>query len=371
MEIRVYDKELNFVKLIDVFDSFLWNEKYNDVGEFQLTCSKGNFKYLQDEYRITNSDDLENVGIIEKVGVTTNERTKEESLVVTGRFAAKMLEQRIIMKGAYRTNIEPADYVELLIDRNAINPEGPERKIENLQFGTKVSSDFGTINYNSVYTNLLTVTKNVLQTAELGFKIALDTENKVYRVNIYKGLNRSQNQQNNASVILSKSLDNVATSEYERNTKNYRNVLYIKGEGEFKTEITFGNYSGINRKEMFIDLTSTSRTLGDGTILDDIQYAELLQQQGVDNLKRAIKEELLYNSLNLQSRYKYKKHFDVGDVVTCSDPDLGFSIDVRIMGVTQSWDRLRGYSLYLDLGETKISIENMIDRIILTDRQVF
>jgi hypothetical protein len=364
MDVKILNSDLELIKVLDAFDSLVWNTRYNSIGDFQLVCTNKYFKLLQEGNIIQNTEDDEFLGKIEKIKVSTDERAKKKTLTVSGRMIEKMLDQRVIMKGVYSQSIEPAEFVSLLLDRNAINPEEPERKIIGLSMGTKPASDYGPIAYENVYSNLLDTTERVLQSSELGFKMATNLEIKSYIFNIYKGKNLTQGQSDNPPVILSKDFDNILTSEYEKDIKNYKNVIYIKGEGEFKTSISTGNYSSLERREMFVDLTSTSRTLEDGTVLSDVDYSELLQQSAIDYLKKAIKEELLYNSLNLNSNYKYKEDFDLGDVITCADSDLDFSIDLRIVEVNQVWDKKSGYSIYLNLGETKASLKNYVENII-------
>lgn len=369
MNVNILNENLELIKVLDNFDSLLWNTRYNSVGDFQLICDKKYFSLMKEGNKIQNPQDDEYIGIIEYVKVETDERKKTNRMTVKGRMIESILSQRVVMEGAYRKNIQPAEFVSIIVDRNAINPTEPERKIAGLIMGTKPDSDLGTIDYENAYSNLLDVIERVTQNAEMGFKIKTDMENKTYTLNLYKGRNLTQGVADNA-VVLSKNFDNVYTSEYERNSRGYKNVVYIKGEGEFKTSLSFGNYTGLDRREMFVDQTHISRTLSNGTVLNDTDYAKLLQDTVVDKLKNAAKEEILYNSLNLQSNYKYKEDFDLGDLVTCSDPDLGFEMDLRIVEINQVWDRKKGYSIYLHLGETKTNLKNYVENIVFTDRKL-
>jgi hypothetical protein len=361
MDIKILDNNYNVIKVLDTFDSLIWNTRYNDVGDFQLKCDKKQFKYMKEGYKILNMEDDEYLGNIEGLEVRTDERTKKNTLTVTGRFEESILYRRVVMKGVYSQSIEPAEFVNLLIDRNAINPEEPERVINNLVVGTKPFSIYGPIAYESVYSNLLDTIIRVMKAAEMGFKMDINIDTGARVFNMYNGLDRTQGQTSNVPVVLSKNFDNILTSEYEKYTKDYKNVVYIKGEGEFKTSLSKGAFTGVERREMFVDLTSISRTMNDGTVLNDTQYAEVLQNEARDYLERAIKEELLYNSLNLQSNYKYKEDFDLGDLVTCAEADLDFSIDLRIVEINQVWDKKNGYSIYLNLGETKTNLSNYVE----------
>lgn len=363
--INILNENLELIKVLDSFDSLIWNTRYNEVGDFQIICDKQYFSLMEEGNKIQNPQDDEYIGVVEQVSVETNERAKTNKMVVKGRFVESILGQRIVMEGAYRKDIEPAEFVSLIVDKNAINPMEIERKIEGLTMGDKPISDLGTIDYDNVYSNLLDTVKRVMQGAEMGFKIKTDLANKIYRLDLYKGKNLTQGFADNA-VVLSKNFGNVYTSEYERNSKNYKNVVYIKGEGDFKTSLSFGNYSGISRREMFIDQTQIKRELEDSTILNDNDYAKLLQDMAIDKLKKAAKEEVLYNSLNLQSNYKYKEDFDLGDLITCSDASLGFEIDLRIIEINQVWDKKNGYSIYLNLGESKASLKSYVENIILS-----
>ena len=98
MEIYVLDPNtLDRLATIDVYESFIWNTSYNNIGNFELHCSMKFFKILQTERVIQNTDDDKHNGLIETVYKVTKD-DGSETLAIKGRMIEAGTHEELLQK---------------------------------------------------------------------------------------------------------------------------------------------------------------------------------------------------------------------------------------------------------------------------------
>ena len=163
----------------------------------------------------------------------------------------------------------------------------------------------------------------------------------------------------NEPLVFSRERDNVITAEYSKDTTNLVTYIYIKGEGDVTTFVTIGDETGTERIERYLDLSYTIPRIVDGIEIPLSSYIAMLQTEGYNQLEQLVVSELIDIQLYLLNNIQYGKHFQLGDIVSCIDKNIGFSTDLRITGVNQIWD-MNGYSISLTLGTPAPSLINTI-----------
>jgi len=99
IELRIYDRDFNFLGVMDGFTSLVWTRKYFEVGSFQLVCpltdqnveflKAGNILWRKNEY------DVLEAGIVEYLKF---ERTsKKKKITCKGRFLSSYLSRRLTL----------------------------------------------------------------------------------------------------------------------------------------------------------------------------------------------------------------------------------------------------------------------------------
>ena len=85
MEIRIYNREMDFQGIIENQRSLLWNRKYNEAGDFELhtPITPYNVSLLKIGNLVWKQGAVD-AGIIE--GLRIEEDADGNDLVVTGRF---------------------------------------------------------------------------------------------------------------------------------------------------------------------------------------------------------------------------------------------------------------------------------------------
>ena len=364
MELKIFNKDLNLIGIIDSYSYLMWTRKYNDLGAFQL-----NILFTSD-----NNSLLETGNIIYKdsgeCGYITSKEIRIEAdgteiIEVKGEFILGYLARRIIW-GYEDINMNIADAVNKFIDSNCINTT-TERKIPNFELGTKLNTSIK-INRQLSHENLLETLINIAQDHELGLKVDFDIKAKKLIFKLYEGINRSINQNSISPVVFSRDFENVLDQNFIESKNTYKNVALVAGAGEGtkRKTATVGSASGLDRYEIFVDARDVSdvrTTESGGSTTDipipDIEYLPLLQARGKDKLTEHFEIKSFNGTINHNSNYKYKIDFDLGDVVTFHEKKWGITINSRITEISEVYDT-NGMTLQLTFGNDVPTLIQMI-----------
>lgn len=332
MELYILNNQFQTIKFIDDYSSLEWVTRYYDTGEFVIRtrACKENVETLKSGYYLVREDD-ERIMMIEKIEINTSNATGNE-IAVSGRSIEAILGRRIIWT---QTNSKAGETVEAftrrLVNENCINPTITNRKIPNLKLGT-LKGFTEKIDIQVTGNNLLTTIIEICKTYNIGFKITMNEASELV-FNLYKGIDRSYNQNSNPYVIFSENFDNIIKTEYMYDETNLSNVALIGGEGE-GTERRYqmlGIAVGINRREIFVDAKDISSNSGEIAIAD---YNNLLIERGNEKIAENSFTESYEGEVDTTNLYQYKKDFDIGDIVEIEDKYR--ESEPRIVGMIES-----------------------------------
>lgn len=365
LEIR--NSSLEIVGIIDTAQSIIWHSVYFGVGDFEiyLQPTAEQLNVLQKDNYITHPD-RPTVGIIEHVENTENAQDGK-MFVISGRFAKSILDRRHIYRlsgtsnkaTVLRGNVESA--ARALVANNAISCTfDTSRNIPVLELGTNagltpvIVDESGNPTQKQVsYENLLEYTDKLLEEYGMSAEINMnETENKLQYI-CYMGDDRSvNNTTGNEPVIFSRDYDNLTGINYLTDDTTYKNTALIGGEGEgtqrFYSLIS-GAYSGLSRRETFVDASSISKTYTDDEeqehTYSNAEYRAMLNAQGIQELAQMTKTETLDGEINVTfGQWQLDRDFFLGDIVTVQDKSIWKYIDVRITEITEVQDE-NGYSI--------------------------
>lgn len=366
MDILIFTRDLEFLGIVDNFFSLRWVRKYSKCGEFELHCSLTEevIKLLVKDNIICKKDSFE-AAYIETRNIKLDQEGKE-ILIVKGKFLSAYLDRRIIwLKENLNCTVEVA--IRTLINNNCIDSADKNRIIKNLKLGE--FKDFTEkLNYQVSYKNLLDEVESLSETNKLGFYTNIDVQNKKYVFNIYKGLNRSINQTINPKAIFSKEFENILEQEFFDSFNNYKNTVLIAGAGEDKdrklTAIEEG--TDLDRFELFIDARDIqdTKTVGNGENQHEEQipveeYNKLLINRGLSKLSETKEIQTFDSKINVTSNLKYKKDFDLGDIVTCINKKWKLILNTRITEIEEVYDS-NSLNINITFGD---NIPTLIDKI--------
>lgn len=340
MDIYVMNK--NFEKIALIEDaSTIWAKRYYDVGDFEIFvgATEEYINILQKGNYITRLED-DSVGIIESIKTTYDEEGTEY-LTVSGRFAESILERRIVWTQT-RLSGTAENGLRNLVNNNIINPIIADRKIPIIELGPiKGYTD----RLDAQYTgdNILQINKDVAKSNQTGFRFNLVEKETGFKFayELYKGIDRSYNQNINPYVVFSDKYDNLLSSENELNIANLKNVALVAGEGEgtARKTATVGSVAGLDRYETFVDAKDLSTNNGEISVSE---YNKALNEKGLENLVTIT--QTFSGEVDLQQNYKYKEDFFLGDIVTIENSKWGIYINARIIEIIESEDE-SGYKI--------------------------
>lgn len=95
------------------------------------------------------------------------------------------------------------------------------------------------------------------------------------------------------------------------------------------------------------------------TKVSESEYREVLLKKAKEYLKTFVISESVSIEPYKLSNMVYRKNYQLGDIVTARNKIYGFSVDLRITGVTEVWDS-KGYSIDISLGDNVPTLTNRI-----------
>lgn len=336
MELKIFNKDLEFIGIIEGFTSLRWVRRYYRASEFELHCPLTtetiNFLKKDNIIYIGNGE----AGYIAERKLDLDSRGKE-NLVVKGFSLTQYLNRRINW-GRLITTDSAENVMRKLLTNNAIHPTDSKRIIPHLAL-SEIKNLTKRIDYQNSFGNISECLESIAKSVEYGYRINFDIKSKKMIFEIYEGVNRSINQDVNSRCIFSRDFENIHSQTYVDSNENYRNACLIAGAGEDDarklTEISQTN--GIDRYELFVD----ARDLSDKDGEQDIpwnQYEPLLIQRGNEKLAECTEVTTFESKVNVRGNLTYKTDFDLGDVVTCHDKKWGITIDTRITEVEEVYE---------------------------------
>jgi len=336
MDVYVFDKDLNYINNIDNFTSLQWVSRYHTAGKFELHCpvTDHNIRTLVRGNLVWKQDSKE-VGIIEYRNLSMDMEGRE-TLKVMGRFYTSVLDRRILYQTEQHLNKAAEVIMMGMVDRNCINTTA-SRKLP-ITLGTPNNFDTK-INYQKSYGNLLEELSIISETSDIGFFIRTDLEFQKHYFETYRGVDRSIGQDINSHVVFSRDYDNLYDQEYTDSTDDLRTTALVAGEGEGidRTVVEVGgNYSGLDRYELFVDARDLQREV-DEVILSDSEYKNILTQRGLDKLSE-YKDIQTFEGKIITNNYIYKQDYDLGDIVTIIDKRWNVMVNSRITEVTEIYE---------------------------------
>ena len=311
----------NLEKLTDVDNviSFVLVERYNETSGFELIIpiSSNYLSYILSG-RYIMSDVSDKVFMIENVTLKYSADTQEQTVVISGDSAEKILTQRVTralltIDGGVQTTIEG-----LIVD-HFIKADNEARIISN--FGMVLSTDQNvvslTLSEQYDVGTVYSIIENICKACDLGFKVELiDSE---WTFSLYAGVNRSWSQTENSFVIFGKGYDNLNSGEQYISDADQKNVNVVLTDDSVpafqEVEVYYDTEPiGIDRREMVTVATDITREV-DGGPLTDEELLAIIESRGYYGLYENSLVVLFDGKANIDRPFTYKTDFFMGDIV--------------------------------------------------------
>jgi predicted nucleic-acid-binding protein len=346
MEATILSPDFKSIAVIDTYKSFIWNDRYDEAGDFELYLPITNMlpDSIKKGYYLWSSGS-DRLMIIESIGYESDEETGAY-FTVSGRSLESILERRIIWNkkifsaeyddsGKLIEGTEPnlQNGIKTLLMENVIDPAIKARKIPNFIFEESTDEKVTSLTFEAQYLgeDLYKVVTTLCRENEIGFSITLNDENQ-FVFKLYAGIDRSYGtdekpQLANPYVVFSKNNDNLINTNYIDSDEKLKNVALIVGETELdedgneisRLDYELGDITGIERRETFVDATSLSLEDELGGIMTADRYRAHLKQRGIDALIDNTPVAAFSAEVEPNVMYVYGEDYFVGDIVQIVD----------------------------------------------------
>lgn len=357
MDIFILDKLLRPIDVVDQFVSFIWTERWSEMGDFELVTMStfsNRMRFVPNTFlSIKESKRVMKVETIEE----TVDSDKRRILKIKGRDIVSILEQRVAMSRDSELNIRPVWYMtgwspgelmrKMFFD---ICVEGTMSALDIIPFiqwgefydegGTLYPPDTipepsESINYGQKIESLYSAIKALGDFYDLGFRMYKNPDASMLYFNVYAGNDRTSTQSTLEPVIFSSDMRNLQnTTEYSDITKEYNVVRVIytykdesdndKALGVVVTDPNLAldpNAAGFDRKVKVIVITSLPEE-----VTNTLDY---LEQLGHDELQKSRSIGVFDGEINQYSQYVYERDYYLGDMVEIRS-DTGGTAAMRV-----------------------------------------
>jgi hypothetical protein len=333
MELYVFNPQLERIGLVEACEYLRWTRRYSSCGDFELKAPlhPENVAMLQIGNILWKNDDPE-AGIIEYLELSMTDR---ETVVVRGRFATALLGRRIIWNTELLAG-DLGDCVGQMLEHHLVNPTDASRKINDITY-TPASTGI-IVNSQVSYKNLLDTIEGLCTAADMGIRTVFDPIAKMFTVSLYAGIK--------TAAVFSREFENVSEQSFTQSVTDYANAALVggEGEGEERTLVSIGDATGLDRYELFVD----AKDLRSEDFPDD--YDAALTFRGNAKLAEQAMVKAFDASVHPYGNLKYKKDFDLGDIVTVFSKAWNVGMTIRITEITETYDR-SGMSLDATFGK--------------------
>ena len=346
MDLMILDTNKDPLCILDIYNSFIWTDRYFSYGDFELHASVSDevLEYLKQDYYIINANS-NHVMIIEKL-LINSDIENGNTITASGRSLESLLERRIIWN---RTTLSGnlQNGIKKLLNENIISPSDSNRKIENFIFEESTDSAITGLTIDGQYTgdNLYEVIASICQENGIGFEITLN-DSKQFVFRLYSGVDRSYGQSVNPYVVFSPNFENMVESNYMESKMALKNVTLIGGEGEGNARkyTSVGTATGLDRRELFTDARDVQAEDDEGNAISEAEYLKQLEQRGREKLAENIAVVAFEGQADVVSMFVYGSDFFMGDIVQIAD-EYGHETKSRMVELVSS-ESEEGVSTY-------------------------
>lgn len=325
MELFILDDLFRRITLIDTFESFIWTERFQAEGDFEMKLASnrtnksifkvGSWVSMNKSYRVMQ---------IRKV-VDVTEADGQAYLRVSGRSLEGLLRDRVAMQSFYvgeppegwkleKTPVEIARQlfhdvcVTGILNVKDIIPnvtEGVPPWPSNLPYSTTPVSAMVSP------TNLYDAIVQICGTWEMGFRLLRLNDDINLSWDVYSGSDRTSGQSLLPAVIFSPQLDNFSNISEVLTIEDTKNVAYVLGAAkvlEVYPEDAPPTISGVNRNVLIVDAK-------DINAIDFPNVDAALTQRGLEALAAHRSFQGFDGEVRQDSGYLYQRDYFLGDLV--------------------------------------------------------
>lgn len=315
-----FDKELNMLGIVDYFISLRWRRKYFEAGEFEIVLPVNDYmmQFISTDVIVMRNNYTE-AGVIETIEFSDN-GTNEE-VTISGRFLSSLLSRRIVRS---KINFSGNTIEGMNTIVNAMTPLTTQWETETVTMSSP-HIDFQ-VTYKNVYDYLC----KLAEYSNIGIRVVPNVDSKVYMFEVWKGLDRTSEQNDNEQYSFSDDNYNIEQGKLIMSEKTKANYVLVGGTGEDTSRILVAvddGATGFDRYEIFSDQKGLSNNN-----LSDSAYKEKLKTVG----EGLLSDGTFQLEVTALVQQDYKTKWNLGDIVNIKKEKWGVYTTYRIIEVEET-----------------------------------
>lgn len=340
MDIFVLDENLRRTAIIDIYKSFLWTERFNEWGAFELVSHYSRSLRAQ----LVEGTKIAIPNSMRVMTVETHEVKRDDEgndiITFSGRSLEAILDDRTAFSSLgsldeiqnWALMGPPADILRAIF--KYICEDGTLSEDDKIPFyvpGTltppgDIPEPSEEILVELDPDSLYEITKKMAAIYNLGFRLIRNDDNSEIYYEIFTGSDHTTSQTSNPAVIFSRALDSLSGLTELQSNSVEKNVAYVFGK--YGSAIVYAsgsdsaNSTGFNRKVLTVKADDIDLPTGS-------ELTAALQERGRQELAehRAV---LGFDGETPQHiSYIYGRDYDLGDLVEVQDTE-GNANQVRV-----------------------------------------
>ena len=359
MEAMILDRNFNNVITLDNFQSFIWTDKYRGYGDFEIYSPPTDVllqKALQNYYVWFRDSDR--LMIIEDREIQSSVE-QGHMLSITGRSLESILERRHILKKIkFKGDIQ--DLVQRLIQDNVLTSVGNRPPIDRFIFERDPDLEINMLpDSKDHYVEVEYYGENLYEKIEencalfdIGFKITLQKrkdnngiDHEYFVMRLYKGTDRSYEQDVRPSITFSTKFENLLSSNFYSSYRLYKNVAYAATRNsDTDTGYEHMQYYYPDKMENIPSGLDWRETFVECSVDKDEDWRIIQKNEAMSKLKEAQTTDVFDGQLDPLGQYRYGRDFNIGDIVQIAN-EYGMEGESRVVSVTFSSEP-SGESIY-------------------------
>ncbi len=331
MEIYILDTQLRRNHVVDKFESMIWTERWQSIGDFELSLKStlenrtlfiiGTHLAINNSYRVMT---------IETVEDSVDEDGKG-LLHISGRSLEAILEDRVSRHAMTDTLIEPnwvfsgtpGDIIREKFDE-ICRPPGVLSADDEIPFimpgsifpASNIPEYASSIDWVQEPDSLYNAIHEVAKIYDLGFRLVRNFDESELYFDVYTGNDRTTKQSVLDPVVFSVDLNNIQNTTEFMSVSKSKNVAYVFSDLGYEVVFAEGvdpTISGFERRVLVV--TTTSETGSPAEITAGLVRA------GMEALQQNRKNRLFDGEVNQRDTYTYGVDYDLGDLVEMRNRD--------------------------------------------------
>lgn len=340
MEVYALDAEFQLVTVGIPYDNLQWSRRYYEPGDFSmqlpLSAWDASWAYI-------GTTDRPELGIVQKL---ESDSAMQDTMLVSGFFAEAMLND----KACYPRYVGDASTTEAAV--RAIFAKykddlpialGPAN---SPLLGNRTQSDFSDDELGrKLY--------SILESREMSYRVTYDFVANRLEFGVWKGLDRTQSQAENAYMVFSSEFGNLGGRSIDFDNSDYKNYAIIPCDGRESDNVEqrtlYVDFSGGGyKREIVVDMRASHPEEGQ----TDEEFEDAVRQEVTEVLLSYAKVEDI--DINPVGDSEYMTAYDLGDKCDMVLSDVGLAMESRIIEVNEVF-KADGHEVTVGLGNKRIS----------------